>query len=197
MGFWKVLGGIAVGVGAVAVLPVAVPIAAAAAIGGAGSGLADAAAKAAAKVKDDARRSGEEHAKAQYEQRLQKFLAALKKTEEQLHDDKAYFDLLIALYAVGLATAYADGNISDDELADLEEFITGIGRSSLPPHIKEIITRLRDNPPNFNTAMNYVSKLSHVDQGLFESVIEVISASDGKVTEEEAALLSALRKAVA
>jgi len=202
MGFWKVLGGIAAGVGAVALLPVAGPIGAVtalgAAVGGGVGGLAGAAASAAAEgEKDDARRSGEEAAVTKYEQRLQKLIAALQKAEEQLHDDKAYFQLLIALYAVGLATAYADGNISDDELANLEEFTAGIGHSALPPHVKGIITRLKNNPPNFNTAMNYVSKLSHVDQGLFESVIEVISASDGKISEEEAALLSAFRKAVA
>ncbi len=202
MGFWKVLGGIAAGVGAVVALPVAGPIGAVTAvgalIGGGIGGLAGAAASAIdEEEKEDARRTGERTATARYEKKVQKLVSALKEAEDRLHDDKSYFQLLIALFAVGMATASADGHISDEEMADLEEFTTGIGHSNLPPHVKQMITRLKDNPPNFNTAMEHVSKLEDFDISLFESVIEVVSASDGKVSEEETALLNAFRKAVA
>ena len=120
---------------------------------------------------------------------------ALKEAEEKLHDDKSYFQLLIALFAVGMATAVADGDASDEEMADLEEFVAGIGHSNLPPHVKGAITRLRNSPPNFATAMKHVSKLENVDLGLFESVIEIVSASDGMVSKQEMALLTAFRQA--
>jgi hypothetical protein len=60
-----------------------------------------------------------------------------------------------------------------------------------------MITKMKNNPPNFGTAMKHVSKLDNVDLSLFESVIEVVSASDGKVSDEETALLCAFRKAAA
>ncbi len=202
MGFWKVLGGVAAGVGAVVLLPVAGPIGAVTAVGAAvGAGLGGLAGAAASAIdeeeKSDARRSGERVATAKYEKKVQKLVAALQEAEEKLHDDKSYFQLLIALFAVGMATANADGDISDEEMADLEEFTAGIGHSNLPPHVKGAITRLKNNPPNLKTAMTHVSKLENIDLSLFESVIEVVSASDGKVSEEETALLSAFRKAAA
>lgn len=202
MGFWKVLGGVAAGVGVVSALPVAGPIGAVTAVGavvGASiGGLAGAAESAIdAEEKEDARRSGVRAATAKYERKIRKLVAALKEAEYRLHDDKSYFQLLIALFAVGMATANADGHISDEERADLEEFVAGIGHSYLPQHVKTIITRLKNYPPTFTTAMKHVSKLENVDLSLFESVIEVVSASDGKVTEEETALLSAFRKAAA
>ncbi|MDV6347687.1 hypothetical protein R2083_09175 [Nitrosomonas sp. Is35] len=202
MGFWKILGGIAAGVGVVVALPVAGPIGAVTGLGAAIGGGFGALAGAAASVideeeKKDAHCSGEKKATAKYEEKCSKLIDALKVAEERLRDDKTYFELLIALFAVGMATANADSDISDEEIADLDEFIAGIGHSNLPSHVKETITRLKNNPPNFNTAMEYVSKLENIDLNLFESVIEVISASDGKVSEKERALLNAFRKAVA
>ena len=202
MGFWKVLGGVAAGVGAVVALPVAGPIGAVTAVGAAvgavTGGFAGAAASAIDEEKrNDARRSGERRATAKYEKKVEKLVSALGEAEEKLHDDKSYFQLLIALFAVGMATANADGDVSDEEMADLDEFVAGIGHSNLPPQVKGAITRLKNSPPNFTTAMKHVSKLENVHLSLFESVIELVSASDGKVSEQESALLSAFRKAAA
>ena len=196
------LGGVAAGVGAVVALPVAGPIGAVtavgAAVGAAAGGLAGAASSAFdEEQREEARRSGERRATAKYKKKVEKLLRALKEAEERLGDDKSYFQLLIALFAVGMATANADGHISDEEMVDLEEFVAGIGHSNLPPHVKGAITRLKNSPPSFATAMKHVSKLENVDLSLFEAVIEVVSASDGKVSEQESALLSAFRKAAA
>ena len=202
MGFWKVLGGVAAGVGVVVALPVAGPIGAVTAVGAAVGAVTGGIAGAATSAidegqREDARQSGERIATAKYDKRVEKLSSGLKKAEEQLHDAKSYFQLLIALFAVGMATANADGDISEEEMADLDEFVAGIGHSNLPPHVKGAITRLSNSPPNFATAMKHVSKLENVNLSLFESVIEVISASDGKVSEQELALLSAFRKAAA
>lgn len=202
MGYWKVLGGVAAGVGAVVALPVAGPIGVVTAVGAAVGAVAGGIAGAAASLADEeerkeAGRSGERKASAKYEKKVEKLLTRLKKADEVLQDDKSYFRLLIALFAVGMATANADGEISEQETADLDEFVMGIGHSKLPPHVKGAITKLRNRPPTFATAMEHVVKLENVDRGLFEAVIEVVSASDGKVSEQEAALLSAFREAAA
>lgn len=202
MGYWKVLGGVAAGVGAVVALPVAGPIGAVTAVGAAVGAIAGGIAGAATSLADEeqrkeARRSGERKASAKYEKKVAKLVTGLQKAEGVLRDDRSYFQLLIALFAVGMATANADGEISEEERADLDEFVMGIGHSKLPPHVKGAITRLRNRPPNFATAMKHVAKLEEVDRGLFEAVIEVVSASDGKVSEQESALLSAFRQAAA
>lgn len=202
MGFWKVLGGVAAGVGTVAALPVAGPIGAVtlvgAAVGAAAGGFAGAATSAVdEKRRGEARRSGERRATARYKVKEEKLESKIKEAQEELSDAKSYFRLLTALFAVGMATANADGHISDEELVDIEEFCAGIGHSNLPTHVKDDITKFKTNPPSFATAMEHVSKLENVDLSLFEAVIEVVSASDGKVSEQELALLSAFRKAAA
>lgn len=198
MGFWKVLGGVAAGVGAVVALPVVGPVSTVIAGAALAGTVTSAAASAAKKAqKESSRRTSEREVTAKYAKKIEKLLDALKDAESRLQDDKSYFQLLIALFAVGMATASADGTVSEEEIVDLEEFTAGVGHSKLPPHVKGTITRLKNNPPNFNTAMKYVQKLDIDDYSLFEAVIEVVSASDGKVTEEERALLEAFRQAVA
>ena len=212
MGFWTVLGGVTLGVGAVAAAPftgggsilgaasLAGSLAGAGTIAAAtGAGVAGAAAAAAISDsdKEEGRRAGERHTTAKYHQKTEKLISALKEADSKLNDDKAYFLLLIALFAVGLATAKADGNISKEETQDLDEFVIGVGHSNLPPHVKGAITKLKNNPPNFTTAMSHVRKVPNVDMSLFEAVIEVISASDGNVSSQEKALLLAFRQEAA
>jgi hypothetical protein len=204
MGFWKVIGyatgGTVLGVGAVAAAPftgggslfgpatLAASLTGAAGIATATGAGAAVAGGVAGKIiydmdeeeKKSVYRAGERTATANYDKKVEKLLEALSEAKNKLDGDKSYFQLLIALFAVGMATANADGKISEEELLELEEFTAGIAHSNLPPNVKGIITKLKNNPPTFNTAMNHVKKLgNNVDLNLFESVIAVISASDG------------------
>ena len=145
-----------------------------------------------------ARREGERKAKAEYAIKVEKLESALKETLQKLEDDKIYFQLLIALFAIGMATANADGEITNEELEELNEFVGGIANSKFPPHVKDMITRLRNNPPTFNTAMQYVKKLETVvDMKMFEYVIELVARSDGYFSRDEKALLFAFKKSIA
>jgi len=203
MGFWKVLGGVAAGVGAVVALPVAGPVgvvtAVGAAVGAAVGGTAGAVASSLdEEEKESARRDGERSATAQYEVKVQKLENALKEALDRLEGDKSYFQLIIALFAVGMATAYADGKVTDDELEELNEFVGGIANSKYPPHVKDTITKLRNNPPNFSTAMKYVCKLGNdIDMRMFEYVIELVAMADGTFARDEKALLEAFKREMA
>ena len=206
MNYWKILGGVAVGIATVVALPVAGAVgtitvagaaaaAAAGAVGGAACGMADS--KAREKEKEKARKEGEKKATAKYQNQVDELLKNLQAVEKQLRDDMEYFQLLIALFAVGMATASADGQVSVDEMKNLEEFVAGIGALKLPPHVKGAITKLKNKPPSFNTAMQYVKKLNGIDMALFESVIKFVSRCDGKVCAKESALLEAFRQCAA
>lgn len=144
------------------------------------------------------RREGERITAAKYSLELEKITNALEEASKKLNnleDTEEFFKLLIALTAVGLATASADGCITSDELMNLDEFVSGIAHSNLPPHIRDSITKLKEDPPNFRTALQYVYQLKNVDKELFESVIVVIARSDDNFSEEEGALLEAFRRA--
>jgi hypothetical protein len=148
MGYWKVLGGIAAGIGTVVALPVAGPIGVVsvlgAAVGGSAGGIAGGILSAEdEKEKDCARRSGQRAAAVKYEKKVKKLSTALDEATQRLQDDKSYFQLLTALFAVGMATANADGKVSKEELDELNEFCAGIAHSQFPPHIKSIMTRLK------------------------------------------------------
>lgn len=143
------------------------------------------------------RREGESTTAAKYSMELEKITNALEEASKKLNnleDTEEFFKLIIALTAVGLATASADGLITSDELMNLDEFVTGIAHSNLPPHVRDTITKLKENPPNFRTALQYVYQLKNVDKELFEAVIVVIARSDDNFSKEEVALLEAFRR---
>jgi hypothetical protein len=110
-----------------------------------------------------------------------------------IDDDKTYFQLLLALFAMGMAAANVNRKVSAEKLNDLEEFVGGISHSSLPNHIRQEIKQLKNNPPNFNTAMEYMKKLKNPDLSLFEAIISFMSENDGKVTNEGRAFLEAFK----
>ncbi len=199
MGFFKILAGVGAGVAAVTLLPVAGPIGAVtlagAAIGGGLGGAAGIAASASEKKKlQAAKESGKLEETAKFKVKTKKMLSALDEAEKRLQADKEYFNLLLALTAMGIATANADGKISDEELVELDEFVAGVGNSKLPPHVKGAITKMRNSPPTFSTAMCYVEKVDKNSWPLFEEVIKVVAAADGKTDKRENYLLEAWRR---
>lgn len=133
---------------------------------------------------------------AKLNKKMEKIEESLKEFQASMKDINEYFKLIVALSAVGMATAFADGKISDEELIELDEFTTGIANTALPSHIKEAISQLKANPPSFNTSMEYVKNLKTYKKELFELVIEVIAESDGHFCKDEKALLAAFRAAV-
>jgi tellurite resistance protein len=202
MSFWKVLGGVAAGVGAVVALPVAGPIGAVTAVGaivgGGIGGLVGAAVSAADEEEVEVvRRETERVYKAEESVKVAKLVAALGEAEKRLKDDQDYFNLLIALFSVGIAVANCDGDIAPEEMKDIEEFIAGLGCAHLPPHVKGMITRLKSNPPNFNTAMTHVEKVHKDSRKLFSQVIEIASRADGTIREEEVAFMNAWQQYLA
>lgn len=200
MSYWKILGGIAAGVGTVVALPIAGPIGAVTALGAAIAGTLGGVAGVAVAMSDEedndaAYRKGELDTAAKYKEKEEKLIKALKEAEDKLGNDRLYFQLLIALFAVGIAAANVNGKASQEKIDTLEEFITGSLFLSIPPHIKKEIDKLKFIQPNFNTAREYVKKIDNPDIKLFESIIEFISESDGKATEEERAFLAAFKVA--
>lgn len=214
MGFFKILGGVALGVGAVAAAPFTGggSIVGAATLAGSLAGAGTVAAAVGAGVvggvavsamsdaeKEEGRREGKREATAEYDKKLEKFSSQLGVVEKKLADTKDYFRLLIALFSVGMATANADGEIVQSELEDLDEFVLGVLKSSaLPKDLKDRVQEIKDNPPNFSTAVSEIKQLKNIENyEIFETVIEIISLSDGILHEKEKEFLASFKVAVA
>lgn len=123
--------------------------------------------------------------------KVQKLYSTVQEVVKKLETDKAFFNYIITLSAIGIAVANADGEISNEEQLEIDEFIGGISSSYYPDFVKETIQKIKENPPTFTESLIYLERL---DVSSFESVrnlIEVIILSDDYVHEDEKAFLVA------
>jgi hypothetical protein len=121
--------------------------------------------------------------------KVQKLYDTVQEVVKKLEDDKAFFNYIIALSAVGIAVANVDGEISKEEELEINEFIGGIASSYYPDFVKKSIQNIKDNPPTFNEALVHLEK---VDISSFESIrnlIEVIILADEQIYEDEKVFL--------
>ncbi|WP_319540973.1 hypothetical protein [uncultured Pseudodesulfovibrio sp.] len=211
MSFWKIAAGAALGVGAIAAAPFTGggSVLAAASLAGslAGAGTVAAAAGAAtvgaaagaALASSENEKQEERINRLKAEHELEK-----KKLSEQLtgimNDTTKAYEFVIAMHAVGVATAYADGNISDEEKLELDEVVAGYMNSWLPDSLKSQIKDITDNPPSVRTAYQFVEKLDLTQKGWkqVDELIEMVIMADDYEDEKETAFREAwkvLRKA--
>ena len=197
MGWGKVLGLAALGVGAVAAAPftgggsllgaatVAGSLGTAGAVAGAvGAGTAGALVGKALSDREDDERRGLENKVSEFNQKAQKSESALKEHE-------SHTNLILALSALGCSMANADGDISPDELIELNEFVGGISSQNYPTHITEQIQNMISNPPTFNEAMEHLIKVDSIEYPELRNFLVMIMESDDVVHKKEEAFLKA------
>ena len=141
------------------------------------------------KGKEEARREGALAAHAEDAAKMKKMEDAMMRINNSLHEANDHYQLIIALSAIGMATANADGVVSQSEIDDMDEFISGISKTGLPEAVKSKLLAMRNNPPSFAQAVQEVKKLPHYNPADFRDVIELVSASDGCISSEERKLL--------
>ncbi len=201
MSFWKVLGGAAVGVVCVVALPVAGPVGAVTALGAAVAAGTGAAAGGIASAVDDseeqAERRGERRATARFDRKYEKLASAFEDAEKRLEETDDYFNLLIAMEAVGLACAACDGEIAPEERLEIDEFIAGITSSELPSHVKDKIEDIAKNPPSVTTAFELAKRVGLDSYELFDEIIEVVMHADGRIHQDEKSFQNAWNELVA
>ena len=202
MGFWKILAGATIGVGAIAAAPFtgggsvlagASLIGSLAGVGTIAAAVGVGAAGAAAgvylsdveeeeqenrerKAREVGKEAGEKIAAEKYETMMKELVCRF----------SAYVDFerkLVGLFAISMAVANAAGVISEEEKADLDQLVSGISSSSLPPHITGLITRLRNTPPSFDLAMSKAKDYGCTTEDI-DAVVNIISNSDNIITPE-------------
>ncbi len=203
MSFWKILGGVTLAVGA-APFTGGASLLAVGGLGGAGAvavgvGIAKGAGAIKESIKESGRREGEQKASSKFALKKEKMEAEKERLSAELISFKAkikeeqeYFKSIIALFGIGIATANADGSISDDELDEINAFI---GSVELPKDILNQIENLKNNPPNVKTAVNLIKELKEEQQNweLFEDIIKCVSEADNYTHEKERAFLEAFK----
>lgn len=197
MGWGKILGLAAVGVGAVAAAPftgggsilgaatLAGSLGTAGAVAGAvGAGAAGAVAGKVLSDIDEDEKRGQESKIAEYNQKA-------KKSESALKEHEKHTNLILALSALGCAMANADGEISPEEIIELNEFVGGISSQSYPTHIVRQIEDMISNPPTFNEAMKHLEKVDAIEFPELRNFLVMIMESDEVAHRKEEAFLKA------
>lgn len=197
MGWGKVLGLAALGVGAVAAAPftgggsllgaatIAGSLGTAGAVAGAvGAGAAGAYAGKKLSDMDEEEKRVQETKIAEYNQKAQK-------SEEALKEHEKHTNMILALSALGCAMANADGDISPEEIIELNEFVGGISSQGYPTHIVKQIEDMISNPPTFNEAMAHLSKVDSIEYPELRNFLVMIMESDDVAHKKEEAFLQA------
>ena len=165
MGFWSVLGEIA----RVVVVPPGVHVVIAAK-----NYVSDKIEEGKSVARDEGKKAGEAVAAEKYE-------AKVKDLVNRLQSYHNFDEKVLGFYAVGLAISNADGHISDDELKEIEGFVTGCLSNSLPQHIKDTITSLRANPPSLERAIKF-ARDAEVPRQDIDDVISLVAMADDQIS---------------
>ena len=202
MGIGKMLGLAALGVGAVAAAPFtgggsilgAATLAGSLGTAGAVAGAVGAGAigATAGKILSDKEEEEEERKKREVAEAK---LKAEKATDiAKAHEEHTNY--ILALSALGISMANADGEISDEELNELEEFVGGLSAEKYPPHIVEQIENMVENPPTFNEALEYLNRVEIDNFKPIRDILVVIMEADGNIHIMEKAYLQAFDEKV-
>ncbi|BBE31765.1 hypothetical protein OSSY52_19060 [Tepiditoga spiralis] len=195
MSLFKVLGGIVIGAGAVAIAPftgggsvLVAGITLAKSLAGAeavavGAAVIGAAGAVISDMDNDnkinsAYKKGIEQGKSENLSEMENLKSKLKKASKRFKEYKEFENYLLACYAVGISVACCDGDFSDAKKNTLEEFIQGVSFKNYPITFEKTIQILYNNPPTFDEAMTFVKKSNATDLCVFTDIIDIIIASD-------------------
>lgn len=200
MGIGKVLAYGALGVGAVALAPftgggsVAGAVSLAASLAGAEAVAAGAAVVGAGVGYAMSRKEEEEE-----ERKQQEIAEANKKAQKATDIAKAHEEhtnYILALSALGISMANADGEIAEEELEELHEFVGGLSSEKYPEHIVEQIEKMIENPPTFNEALAYLNRVKIDNFQTIRDLLVMIMEADDKLHPKEKAYLHAFDEKV-
>ncbi len=200
MGWGKILGGVALGVGAVAAAPFtgggSILGAATLASSLAGAGAAAAGAGAVGAAVGAVFSNEEEKEKQENEKRIAEASKKASKAEKIVKAHKEHSKLILALSALGISMANADGEISPEEELELNEFVGGLSSQGYPEHIKAQIREFIYNPPSFNEALDYLENVRAIEYDEIRSLLISVMEADGKIEIMEKAYLQAFDEKV-
>lgn len=202
MGWGKILTGVTIGVGAVAAAPFTGggsilgaatalgSLAGAGTIAGAvGAGVVGGAVGSAISDKEEKEKAEQKREVAELSKNADKFETIASEHEE-------HTNLILALSALGISMANADGHISEEEREELNEFVGGITSAKYPTHIVEQIDGFVSDPPSFNTALSHLEKVGATEYPEIKNLLVMVMEADGDTAIEEKAFLLAFDKKV-
>lgn len=113
----------------------------------------------------------------------------VQKIAKHYNGQRKFEQFIICVIAAGVAMAACDGDIDENEVRDLREYVFGALGKALPVHLETKIEQLFDAPPNFEQAMLYVEALDQEIWPMIDTILQVVSEADGEVMKSERVFL--------
>jgi len=199
---WKIiagiLGGVVVGVGAVAAAPftgggsvlgavtlaaslsggagTVAAIAGSVVVGGAAGGYAGHLSEESENVATkNGINEGEKNAKAEYAIKFKELEDRLKKAVERLQKDKTFFNRIYSMAAVAVVFGHFEGKTPYPVRDLIEQLIVGLAFTNLPDTHKDRIEKLYEKPENIGTAYKLAQE-SNIDWPVFDDIINIVTS---------------------
>ncbi len=195
MNLMRIAGGAAAGIGAVAMAPIFGPVltvtAIGAAVGAAVGGAAAAATDTSVEPPDPVADDPEVRSRAERVARMEALEAQLTALRERQGEQRYLERTLTALFAVGAAAAWSDGDPDAEAWAELRQAITGLSWSLLPEGLRETIEGFFEAPVSFQEALAFVDASEPGLLDLLDEAIELAILLDDQETPSETAFREA------
>lgn len=140
---------------------------------------------------NSAKEEGRQEAKAEFDIKLKEINEQFRKVREILKEYEQLENFLMGAFAIGIAAANIDENVSHQERKVMELAILGLGFNTIPSGILNKISQLFIEKPAFNDAMRVIDKVDKVHWGLFDNVVDVVLSLDDYNKEQKAAFRAA------
>ena len=147
---------------------------------------------------DDEMKSKDEEIK-EKDKTLAKNDLRMEELKKHIESHREYADYIVALSALGIAMANADGQVSKEEVLIIRKFISGASSEKLPKYILEGVMKHFQNPPTLDKAIEIWSKCFTDTKELEKELkialdfLECVMEADGEAHEREIAFLQAFK----
>lgn len=143
---------------------------------------------------NSAKKDGHNEAAVEFDAKLKKINAEFKDVCEKLHQYDDLETFTMAAFAIGIAAANIDGEISAEERSILELSILGLGYQAMPDGMRARIAQMFFNKPTFNDALKLIEKVDKSYWKVFNQIIEIVLSIDNFDAEQKAAFRTAWDK---
>lgn len=138
-----------------------------------------------------AKEEGQQEAKVEFVKKYKDLYEKFAKARESLKQYEQLENFVMGAFAIGIASANIEGEISKGARETLELLTVGLGYNLLPDKIKVNISKLFLEKPTFNDAMKIIDNVDKKDWSIFNDIVEAILSVVDSDTEQKDAFKTA------
>lgn len=140
---------------------------------------------------NSAKEDGHNEAASEFNVKLKKINAKFKNVCDKLYQYEDLENFVMAAFAIGVAAANIDGEISAEERSILELSILGLVCQVMPDGIRGRIAQMFYNKPTFNDALKLIEKVDKSYWSQFDQIIKIVFLIDNFNLEQKEAFRAA------